>query len=75
MRAILILIIIGLLMILAGWLTIVKTGDQTSINIETKKIERDTEHAIDRGREALHTLEPNAQNQSGDVIIVPQPIQ
>ena len=76
MRAILILIIIGLLMIFAGWLTIVKTGDQTSINIETRKIERATEQAIDRGRDAIQNVEHRGQRQPDEVIVVPQqPIQ
>ena len=75
MRAVLILVIIGLLMIFAGWLTIVKTGDQTSINIETRKIERDTERAIDRGRDALHDVERGGRRQPDEVISVPQTSQ
>ncbi len=75
MRAILILIVIGVLMIMAGWLTIVNTGDQTSINVETHRIKHDTARAIDRGRDALHTLEQGAQSQPDEVITVPQPIQ
>lgn len=75
MRAVLILIIVGLLMVLAGWLTIVNTGNQTSINIETKRIERDTDRAIERGREALHNVEPSGTSPRDEVNILPQPIQ
>ena len=79
MRVILILIVAGLLMVLAGWLTIVNTGNQTSINIETKRIERDTDRALERGREALHNVErgtSGAQQQTDEVIIVPaEPIR
>ena len=54
MRAILILIVIGLLMLMAGWLTISRNGSQTSITIENQKIERDTGRAIHCGADVLH---------------------
>jgi len=57
MRAILILVVIALLMVLAGWLTFAKNGNQASVTIETQKIERDTERAIDRGKEVLQKVE------------------
>lgn len=57
MRAVLILVVIALLMVLAGWLTFAKNGSQTSINIETQKIEHDTDRAIQRGKEVLQKVE------------------
>jgi hypothetical protein len=64
MKPLLILVVIGLLMILAGWLTFGRNGNQTSINIETKKIEHDTVRAIDRGKELLKKVEHSAQGSS-----------
>ena len=58
MRVILILVVVVLLMVMAGWLTIVRNGGRTSINIETQKIERDTERAVERGKEVLHNVDP-----------------
>lgn len=66
MRAILILVVIVLLMAMAGWLTIARNGGRTSINIETQKIERDTERAVDRGKAVLHnadSLAPSTPSQ------------
>ncbi len=60
MRVILILVVIVLLLVMAGWLTIGRNGNRTSINIETQKIERDTERAVDRGKEVLHNVNPLA---------------
>jgi hypothetical protein len=63
MRVILILVVIVLLMVMAGWLTFGRNGGRTSINIETQKIERDTERAVDRGKEVLHSVDPLAPHQ------------
>lgn len=66
MKPLLILVVIGLLMVLAGWLTFGRNGNQTSINIETKKIEHDTERAIDKGKELLKKVEHSAQGAGGN---------
>jgi hypothetical protein len=55
MRAILILAVIALLMGLAGWMTINSDPGRTSINIETDKIERDTEKAVDNAQNLIET--------------------
>lgn len=72
MRAILILVVISLLMVLAGWLTFAKNGNQASVTIETQKIERDTERAIDRGKEVLRKIEhgtPALHDQPAGAVI------
>jgi hypothetical protein len=55
MRAILILAVIALLMGLAGWMTINRDPGRTSINIETDKIERDTEKAVDNAEDLIES--------------------
>jgi hypothetical protein len=46
MRTIIILILLALLLILAGWITLGRSPERTSINIETDEIRRDTENAV-----------------------------
>jgi hypothetical protein len=53
MRAIIILAVIALLMGLAGWLTLGTKPGQTSINIETGEIRRDTENAAEKTERML----------------------
>jgi hypothetical protein len=55
MRAILILAVIALLMGLAGWMTFDSDPGRTSINIETDKIERDTEEAVDNAENLIES--------------------
>lgn len=57
MRAILCATVIVLLMVLAGWLTFARNGNQASVTIETQKIKHDTERAIDRGKDVLRKVE------------------
>lgn len=51
------LIILALLLagaFLAGWFTINRDGDRTTIEINRTEIRQDAREAIDRGREFLH---------------------
>ncbi len=47
MRGIIILVLLVLVMGLAGWITFGSNPGQTTINIETDKIQRDTETAVE----------------------------
>jgi hypothetical protein len=47
MRGIIILVLLILLMVFAGWLTFGRDPGRTTINIETDKIQRDTESAVE----------------------------
>lgn len=47
MRGIVILALLILVMVLAGWLTFGRNPGQATINIETDKIQRDTETAVE----------------------------
>ena len=61
MKPILILAVIVLLMVLGGWLTFTKYGNRTSINLETQRIESDTQRALDRSHEIIDkTVRPSA---------------
>jgi hypothetical protein len=55
MRAILILAVIALLMGLAGWMTINRDPGRTSINLETDKIEQDTENAVNKAERMIES--------------------
>jgi hypothetical protein len=55
MRAIIILALVALLMGLAGWLTIGRSPDKTSINIETEEIQQDTENAVENAEEMIES--------------------
>lgn len=72
MRAILVLTVVVLLMVLGGWLTFAKNGNQASVTLETQKIEHDTERAIDRSKEVLRNVEhrsPVLPNQPAGAVI------
>jgi hypothetical protein len=53
MKAILILIVIGLILALIGWISFRKDDNGATMRIETDRIERDTGEAVDRGRELI----------------------
>lgn len=53
MRAVLIFIAVVLLLALAGWVTFSKGPNRASINLESGKIQQDTEHAMQKGGELL----------------------
>ena len=70
MRAILALIVVALLMGLAGWITFGHSPGRTSINIETDKIQHDTntaventEKMIDQGTRAIK--QQNTNDETG----------
>lgn len=49
MRALIFLVAIVLLMALAGWISFSSTPGRGSINIETQKIQADTDRALESG--------------------------
>ena len=53
MRALIFLIAIVLLLALAGWVSFSKSPGRSSINIETQKIEQDTDRAMETGSNLL----------------------
>ena len=56
MRALIILAALFLLMVLIGWITINRGPDNTSINLETQKIESDTQQVRQSGEVLLEKL-------------------
>ena len=53
MRALIFLVAIVLLLALAGWISFSNTPGRSSINIETQKIEQDTDRALESGSNLL----------------------
>jgi lipopolysaccharide export system protein LptC len=54
MRTLVIIALVIALMFTIGWLTWRNNGEQAVITLETKKIQHDTEHVIDQGKELMH---------------------
>jgi hypothetical protein len=53
MRSLIFIIAVVLILALLGWITFSSTPGKSSINIETQKIEQDTDQALEKGAEAL----------------------
>lgn len=53
MRALLGLAAIVLLLAVCGWITFSWNGNRASVNVETERIESDTEQIVDEGQELL----------------------
>lgn len=72
MRGILLLAVLVLIMILVGWVTFSSNTDRTTINIETQKIESDTQDAIQRGRELIKEAEQGVDEAAENLETPPQ---
>jgi hypothetical protein len=53
MRVLLGLVAIVLLLAVCGWITFSWNGDRASVNVETEKIETDSQHIVDEGRDLI----------------------
>ncbi len=53
MRALIFIVAIVLILALVGWISFSKTPGQSSINIETQKIQQDTDRALESGSNLL----------------------
>lgn len=53
MRALLFIVAVVLILALLGWITFSSSPGKSSINIETQKIEQDTDQALEKSAEAL----------------------
>lgn len=54
MKALLVVVAIVLVLVVAGWLTIGRSGGKPAVILETERIEADAERAAEKGRELLH---------------------
>jgi hypothetical protein len=54
MRAIALLIVAVVILALVGWITFNVSSDRAGVNIETEKVEQDTESLIEAGRELVN---------------------
>lgn len=54
MKALFLVVAIVLVLVVAGWLTISRTGGRPAVILETERIEADAERAAEKGRELLH---------------------
>ncbi len=61
MRAILIVVCAVLIMVVLGWMTFNRSPGEATININTEKIEADTQRVIKRGDEILHKVDRKGQ--------------
>jgi hypothetical protein len=53
MRALIIVIVVIVVLVLVGWITFSRGPDRTTINLETDKIERDTQSVLETGAQTL----------------------
>jgi hypothetical protein len=53
MRALLFLVAVVLILAFAGWISFSKSSDRTTINLETQKIQQDTDRALESGSNLL----------------------
>lgn len=61
MRVVLILVCAVLIMVLLGWMTFSRNSGEATININTQKIEQDTQRVIDRGDKLIHDADKKGQ--------------
>jgi Flp pilus assembly protein CpaB len=54
MRAVLVLIVIVLIMVFAGWLVFDFSGNRATVEIRTEKIEQDADKVLDKSKDLLH---------------------
>lgn len=54
MKALFLVVAIVLVLVVAGWLTIGRSGGKPAVILETERIEADAERAAEKGRELLH---------------------
>ncbi|MCC7422373.1 MAG: hypothetical protein IT428_19005 [Planctomycetaceae bacterium] len=52
MKAVIAIVLAIALMLFLGWMTVQKSGDRTTVTIETQKMKDDTEQALEKGRTA-----------------------
>ena len=53
MRALIFIVAIVLILALIGWISFSRTPGQSSINLETQKIQQDTDRALESGSKLL----------------------
>lgn len=77
MRALIFLVAIVLLMALAGWISFSSGPGRSSINLETDRIEADTDRALESGahllQKASDAVEP-AETPVGQPAMEPKPV-
>lgn len=54
MRALIVIVALGLILALVGWISFSKGPDRASVNLETGEIRQDTQRAMQSGAELLH---------------------
>jgi hypothetical protein len=62
MRKLLIVIIGIVLMVMAGWITIDRSGDTTSVNFHKDEVKKDTNAAVEQGEELLDKVESETKD-------------
>ena len=73
MRALLGLIAIVLLLAVVGWITFSWNGDRASVNVETDKVERDTQGLVDEGRDLFEAATQNSATRDGEADVEAPP--
>jgi hypothetical protein len=53
MRVLIGLVAVVLLLAVCGWITFSWNGNRASVNVETEKIEEDSQHIVDEGRDLI----------------------
>jgi len=62
MRKLLLLVVGILLMLTAGWISIDRSGDTTSVNIHKNEVKQDTKAAVEQGKELLDRVQSEAKD-------------
>ena len=66
MRAILIVAAVLLVMVALGWLSFRSNREKATLTIETQKIERDAEQAVDKGKELIREARENVRDETSE---------
>lgn len=53
MRGLLVVLVVLLVLVIAGWVSFQVSGNRASMNLETQKIEQDTEKAVEGTKDLL----------------------
>ena len=67
MKAILILIVVVVLMVLAGWLTYTTVNGDPQVTINTEAVQKDVDQAAEAGREAADAAAEKAGRLADEV--------
>lgn len=67
MRALLIIVLVGIVLFAVGWLTFQRSPGQASVTLETSKVQQDVNRATQKGAEALDHAADSLKEQTSEL--------